>query len=171
MTEWRPIPSLPGYQASDEGEIRRLPYRDSLGRAAGGLTLARTPNARGYLTVNPFVPARNRYQPCLVHRLVCEAFHGPPPFAGAKALHWVNDLARNTPDNVRWGSQAQNMWDKQVDGTQTRGETHGPSRLNDAAVRIIRRSSLSDKELAEQFDVHPATIGYVRRGQTWQHVE
>jgi hypothetical protein len=108
---WKDIPSLPGYQASDTGDIRRLAYRDSLGRAAGGNTVACTPNRRGYLTVNAYVPRRGRYQPCLVHRLVCEAFHGPAPFGGAKALHYVNDLTRNTPDNVRWGSQAQNMWD------------------------------------------------------------
>jgi hypothetical protein len=171
MTVWRDIPSLPGYQVSDAAEVRRLPYRGALGRTAGGIILAQATNPRGYRTITAFVPSVGRYQPCLVHRVVCEAFHGPAPFKGAKALHWRNDLADNSPSNVRWGSQAENMADKLVDGTQTRGERHGTARLTEAAVRAIRASASTNTDLGARFGVNPETIRQVRLGNTWRHVE
>jgi hypothetical protein len=168
---WRDIPSLPGYQASDDGQIRSVDRVDSLGRQKTGQVLGQQISANGYAVVSIYFADRKRGLPVLVHRLVCEAFHGPAPFLSACALHWRNDLSDNTPANVRWGSQAENMHDKMIDGTQTRGESHGPSRLTDDAVREIRKSAATSKELARQFDVHPETIRQVRIGRTWQHVE
>lgn len=43
-----------------------------------------------------------------VHRIVCEAFHGPRPFDGAEVDHIDADPANNRPDNLRWVSGKQN---------------------------------------------------------------
>jgi hypothetical protein len=44
-----------------------------------------------------------------IHRLVAEAFHGPPPFDGAIAMHNDENAANDRANNVRWGTQKKNM--------------------------------------------------------------
>lgn len=44
-----------------------------------------------------------------VHRLVCEAFHGPSPFHRAVVIHINEDALDNRPENLRWGTQKENL--------------------------------------------------------------
>lgn len=44
-----------------------------------------------------------------VHRLVCEAFHGPPPFPRAVVIHLDENALNNRPENLRWGTQKENL--------------------------------------------------------------
>lgn len=44
-----------------------------------------------------------------VHRLICEAFHGPPPEGKTYVLHLDEDAHNNKPENLKWGSQKENL--------------------------------------------------------------
>lgn len=44
-----------------------------------------------------------------VARLVCEAFHGPAPFKGAVCMHLDENARNNRPENLRWGTQKENL--------------------------------------------------------------
>ena len=44
-----------------------------------------------------------------VHRLVCEAFHGPQPEGKPVVLHLNEDALDNRPENLRWGTQKENL--------------------------------------------------------------
>lgn len=44
-----------------------------------------------------------------IHRLVCEAFHGVPPFPKAVVIHLDEDATNNKPENLRWGTQKENL--------------------------------------------------------------
>lgn len=44
-----------------------------------------------------------------VHRAVCEAFHGAPPFGGAVVMHLDEDGRNNVAENLRWGTQRENL--------------------------------------------------------------
>lgn len=44
-----------------------------------------------------------------IHRAVCEAFHGLPPFDGAVVIHIDEDAHNNRPDNLKWGTQKENL--------------------------------------------------------------
>lgn len=44
-----------------------------------------------------------------IHRLVCEAFHGPPPFPDAVVVHLDENALNNKSSNLRWGTQKENM--------------------------------------------------------------
>lgn len=44
-----------------------------------------------------------------VARLVCEAFHGEPPFPRAVCMHKDENAANNRADNLEWGTQQQNL--------------------------------------------------------------
>lgn len=83
------MPSVPAYEVSTEGRVRN---------ATTGAVLRLQPSTRGYLQVNLGRANRNR----LVHRLVCEAFHGEPPTPTAHADHLDFDRTHNRPTNLRW---------------------------------------------------------------------
>jgi hypothetical protein len=44
-----------------------------------------------------------------VHRAVCEAFHGPAPFERAVVIHIDEDAHNNRPENLKWGTQKENL--------------------------------------------------------------
>lgn len=44
-----------------------------------------------------------------VARLVCEAFHGRAPQNKPCCLHIDEDSANNTPKNLKWGTQKENL--------------------------------------------------------------
>ncbi len=44
-----------------------------------------------------------------IHRLVCEAFHGPAPFDRAVVIHLDENALNNKPENLRWGTQKENL--------------------------------------------------------------
>ncbi len=44
-----------------------------------------------------------------VHRAVCSAFHGLPPTPGAVVIHVNENSLDNRPENVRWGTQKENL--------------------------------------------------------------
>jgi hypothetical protein len=43
-----------------------------------------------------------------VHKLVCEAFHGPKPFPEAIVLHIDEDYTNNHYTNLKWGTHKEN---------------------------------------------------------------
>lgn len=44
-----------------------------------------------------------------IHRLVCEAFHGPAPEGKPYVLHADEDATNNRLENISWGSQKENL--------------------------------------------------------------
>jgi hypothetical protein len=52
-----------------------------------------------------------------VHRLMCEAFHGPPPSDDAVVRHLNGIRTDNRPENLRWGTPAENTADMLRHGT------------------------------------------------------
>jgi hypothetical protein len=44
-----------------------------------------------------------------VHRLVCEAAHGPPPFQGAVVMHACDVRACANEKHLSWGTASENM--------------------------------------------------------------
>lgn len=111
---WKPVPSRPGVMASSLGRIK-LPE-----------TIQKMPNGgeRIYKTKPVFGSvcraskgARHEYRNVLsskfgnlkVHRLVCEAFHGPPPFEKAVVIHLDENGLNNNSENLKWGTQKENL--------------------------------------------------------------
>jgi hypothetical protein len=44
-----------------------------------------------------------------IHRLICEAFHGKPPFKKAVVIHINEDALDNRAENLKWGTQKENL--------------------------------------------------------------
>lgn len=82
-------------------------------------------SSRGYYRVR-FTDKDRRDQPG-VHRLVCEAFHGPAPEGKPMALHRNGNPLDNRAENLYWGDAFDNMRDAIGHGTLPNAlKTHCP---------------------------------------------
>lgn len=154
MTErWALIAGYP-YEVSDDGRVRRI----------GGEPLTPRPNGKGYLRVNLYLNGERRDE--YIHRLVCTAFHGPPPTPAHEVDHLNDDRGCNRAANLCWSTVAANRARRRVH----RGESHAHARLTEAAVRAIRASADRSAILAKQYGVSPRTIRDARSGKQWSHV-
>jgi hypothetical protein len=115
--------------------------------------------AAGYLSVN--LTKAGKQKTCKVHKLVAEAFLGPPPFDGAHIRHIDSDPKNNAVDNLAWGSQLDNMQDRTNAGRGLKGRK--VRRLTEGQKQEIRE----DKELgltyAQIMDKHEVSLGTVHR--------
>lgn len=105
---WRPIPSLPGYEASSAGRIRSLGKVtiDRLGRRLRwpGRILAGCVAKNGRRKIGV---GGGKYRKAA--QLICEAFHGPRPTAKHECLHIDEDCSNDRPANLKWGTKHENM--------------------------------------------------------------
>lgn len=101
--------------------------------------------------------------------IVCTYAHGPRP-DGKLALHNNGDPTDDRPDNLRWGTQKENMADRKAHGRQPRlvGETHPRAKLTIEQVRFVRRSDARHVDLARQFGVSASLIHHIRIGLIWK---
>jgi len=145
------IPGYPGYRADSEGHIwgkrgRRLKWQY---------------DKKGYPRIT--VSRDNKQH---VHKLICIAFHGPRP-DGLECRHLDGNKKNSNPDNLVWGTQAENQADARLHGADIIG-----AKLNYAKVGKIRELSkqgLTINELAEIYGVTPSNISHILRGITWRH--
>lgn len=104
VTEWRPVPDRPGYEASDDGQVR----------GPTGKVLSTLVRVNGYLRVTVSRPQGKRADD--VHRMVLVAFIGPRP-PGMEARHLNGDNRDNRACNLAWGTHSENMYDQVRHGT------------------------------------------------------
>lgn len=107
---WKAIPGFSKYEASDLGQVRNV--------STGKLLAARV-GTHGYLEVKPYDDGGKR-QTRTVHGLVLLTFAGPCP-AGQETLHGPGGpLDNRWPENLRYGSKAENHADQAAAGTAKR---------------------------------------------------
>lgn len=111
---WKPVPSKPGILASSEGRILLPPKCAPLPNGGyrqypctptiGAQKRSKKGAAHVYLGI-----WHKDFGNLKVHQLVCEAFHGPKPFAEAVVIHRDESGLNNRPDNLKWGTQKENL--------------------------------------------------------------
>lgn len=144
--EWRPVPGWPAYEASSAGRVRK-----------DGRPLRVLPHGQGYLRVR----IGGAYH--LVHRVVCLAFHGEPPAGRPCVAHGDGRRSRNTPDNLRWASHAENSADRYRPGTAGQKLSTDDA----AAIRRARAAGRTVVDIARQFGVTHQTVSQIAAGVTW----
>jgi len=106
--EWRLVLSLPAYEASSLGRMRRVPFTGAMPHG-GFRTYGGKEWFGAWSKVDERFQITYRGHSYKVARLICEAFHGPPPFPGAVCMHLDEDSRNNRADNLAWGTQRENM--------------------------------------------------------------
>ena len=105
-----------------------------------------------------------------LHRLICDANHGAPPPGQNVARHLDGNKLNNAPENLRWGTQAENCQDSIRHGTFPMGERSSRSKLTLADVDEIkarRHAGEAGAALAAEFEVTQQTICDITKGRTW----
>jgi hypothetical protein len=112
VEEWRRVPSVPSLLASSEGRIMVAEWLAPMPK--GGTRRYGGEIGVGQWDGERFIfPHRGRTYK--VHRLVCEAFHGPAPVLSPGepgrivCMHGDESARNNKADNLSWGTQKQNL--------------------------------------------------------------
>jgi len=109
----KPITAVPNALARSDGKIK---WPDTFARMPhGGIRQYKTKWIAG-TERRASKTARHKYYGCLyrgknykIHRLICEAFHGPPPKGKNVVLHRDENAMNNKPENLKWGTQKENL--------------------------------------------------------------
>jgi hypothetical protein len=119
--EWRAVRDWEGfYEVSSLGRVRSVEriqvrgvgrYRTPTACLQKCKLLKPAKNDRGYMVVILADTQNGRRKTAKVHRLVCEAFNGPPP-EGHEVAHNDNTRDNNVADNLRWATHYDNIQDR-----------------------------------------------------------
>lgn len=108
----------------------------------------------------------------LVHRIVCEQFHGAPPHVMSEAAHLCGVRLCCSPRHLSWKTHRENMADMRVHGTVNVGSRNGAAKLTEDDVLKIHAlaGQRSQRQIARQFGVYQTTVRDVLIGKSWGHV-
>ena len=95
-----------GYEVDDTGNI--WSHRGWHGKPSR--VLRPSLNGHGYNAVT--VSRDGIRKKVLVHVAVCSAFHGPKPSADMEVRHLNGNPLDNRPENLKWGTRAENAADR-----------------------------------------------------------
>lgn len=158
--QWRPVVGLADrYQVSDAGRVRN---------ARTGYVLSAKPDSLGYPRVL-LNYGRSVQRVHRVHRLVLEAFVGPPP-QGCEASHRNHVRTDNRLVNLVWESHTANMERSADVGRIGMPRRNGTTRrhLSAAVVAELRAAHAAGrvnfKAEARRLGVHPVTVSRAVRG-------
>lgn len=104
---WKPVPNptfASCYEVSDLGRVRRAPTAPRRQRAVLGKVLDGFVNKDSgliHVTLRSEIGTQGTFA---VHRLVCEAFYGPPISGMVRAVHRTAALQDNRATNVAWSN-------------------------------------------------------------------
>lgn len=169
--EWRPVEGCPGYWVSAFGRVQ--------GKRGEMLKPA---FVRGYPAVT-VVMLDGRRLLKKVHRLVCEAFHGPSPPSPPKYVvaHLDGTRTNNRAENLIWATQAENKSHEITHGTRRSGEHHPQCKLSLDQVRLIRAAYATAPRtpkgrvamgfrhsLAQRFGVSVPLVAKIIKGSIWR---
>jgi len=157
------------YAAGSDGYIYSYSRARTNARKPCPFRLAECVNNNGYPHVSLIAGGKKSVA---VHTLICRAFHGPKPAPTHEVRHLDGDRCNNRPENLCWGTPAENEADKRRHGRTALGEKHGAAKLTSEAVHILRfaipRGLWNPTDAAEVFGVAPCTIRSVVRKKTWK---
>jgi hypothetical protein len=169
---WRPVVGLEKtHLVSDLGRVQsitRVVRNSAKGvRTVRGRILKPYAHTGGYVAILLSVQMVRTHH--YVHRMVCEAWHGPGP-DGCEVLHRDGNKKNNTPDNLRWGTRFENLADNAIHGIKPIGESHGMAKLTEEKVLRIRADSRMSGEIAKDYGVCSETIANIKSRKNWKHI-
>lgn len=108
-----------------------------------------------------------------LHRIVAQAFIDNPDNLPI-VLHIDDNPSNCLPENLKWGTQRDNMIDSAMKGRKPRGETSTKSKLTEIQVREIRKrledENISCYKVAKYFKVSQNCIWNIKRRNSWKHI-
>lgn len=155
------------YELSEYGEL--ITQGRAKGRQPGKRVKVRLDD-RGYHRVALSIHGYSRVY--RVHRLVCEAWHGPPE-AGQVCNHKDGNKLNNHYTNLEWCWPDENSQHAVSTGLRPVGSALSFAKLDETTVKLVReryRAGESFKSLLDDLGVSKGTLSQLLVGKTWKHV-
>lgn len=166
---WKPVPSHLGITASSEGRVKMASHVAPCPRWGSQLRPEKVLNGEmlnGYRSVS--ITRQGKRKRTFVHRLVCEAFHGPALFEGATVDHIDGDRLNNRPENLEWVTRAENTRRQNECGRGVpKGEDHPGAKLTNEqsdSIRAMREKGMRVSEIAQIYEVSASLIYKIMAG-------
>ena len=106
------------------------------------------------------------------HRYAAGMLDWPPEIV---TRHTCHTPACVNPEHLGYGSNADNMRDRNEADRQAKGVDHGSAKLTEEQVIEIRRryadGGVTYRSLAAEYGVHHSVIGYIITRRNWSHLE
>ena len=167
---WKPIPCTKGcYAASNLGRVRSIP---AIGSRRTGKVLKTQQESDGRYRVSLHLPWVGKWglKRFLVHKLVMEAFNGECP-VGYEVNHKDGVHTNNRLTNLEYIPKRKNYDHAVEHKLYAHSEKRGLSKLTANTVKVIRKSELPGKVLAEIHGVSAAAISAIRKHKIWKYVD
>ena len=175
--EWRDVP-IEGfghlYAVSNLGRVKSYDriVKKKLGSYAfqEARLLKHSIAGKGYYRVR--LKINGKTIPCSIHRLVALAFI-PNPDNKPQVNHINGDKTDNSVENLEWMTNSENQLHSYQNGlTPNKGEGHNKSKLTEPNVRyiLINPLGLTQRRLADVFDVHYSTLNDIIKRKSWKHI-
>lgn len=166
MEIWKPIVGFENFYAvSNFGRVKRI----AKGKGTyPGRIIKKSDHSAGYEALNLGNGEKRKYS--LVHRLVCEAFYGPPPSDRHEVAHKDGNKKNNRLANLRWATPAENTYDNFLNGTSTGKSSSDRKILSDEDIKAIRQDKRKSHEVAADYGVTPGNITAIWRRDTYKHI-
>lgn len=157
--EWRDVKGYEWlYQVSSLGRIKSIKRRYTKGKV-----LKLFISDKRYVFIG--LPCNSVCKTKRVHRLVAEAFLLNPQNKG-DVNHKDGDPSNNCVDNLEWCTRKENM----VHAYQTGlANVDRFRKLTESNVKEIRKSSLTQRKLAEIYNISQTNIGLIKNNKTWRN--
>ena len=168
MENWKVIPSIPDFEVSSLGRIKRIRNRKNC--SPDGIIKQRLINS-GYYIVTLYY--KNKAYHRLVHRLVAEAFICVCP-QGMEVNHRDGNGCNNNAGNIEYVSQATNRWHSALIHGIPRGEKHWHSKITEEQAKqiiLLHSQGLGYKRLAKQLGLSWSLVRAVASGKSWKHLQ
>ena len=117
-----------------------------------------------------FAPDSTRPRSMPAHRWLYQHVHGGTLPTRVFVCHTCDNPPCVNPAHLYAGSPADNMRDKVERNRHPRGVKSANAKLTEEDVRAIRRSNLSNPQLARLYPVTAQNIRHIRQRRTWHHI-
>jgi hypothetical protein len=108
------------------------------------------------------------------HRLMCLLAHGEPPTNKHQVAHSCGKGSEGcvNPRHIRWATSQENIDDKEIHGTNPKGERNAGAKLTEESVLKIRSlaRTITYGQIAKIFGVSCACVSAVVRRVRWRHI-
>lgn len=174
---WLPVVGWEGvYEVSDAGRVKRVAV--GMGSRPGRVRAER-PHTSGYHVCVLYRDNDRTGKIKYIHRLLAEAFIGPPTAERRYINHKNGVKADNRVENLEWVTASENsthlyrVLGYKLPRFRCAGEKSPHAKLTSAAVLDIRRRKRAGESLttlATAFGVHKSAISKVVRRESWAHL-
>ena len=101
-----------------------------------------------------------------LYHVVYEQRNGQIP-RGAVVRHSCDNPRCVNPNHLILGDHAANVRDRVERGRSAKGTSHGRSKLDEKKIRHIRTSRMTNRELADRYEVDAKLIRDIRNNKIW----